>query len=68
MRSLDQLIELLRDFIRRELMPLEAQIDETDEIPARIISQAKEIGLYGYECAAWPNTAAWGFRSVSRCG
>jgi acyl-CoA dehydrogenase len=48
----DQLTELLRDFIRRELMPLEAQIDETDEIPARIISQAKEMGLYGYALPA----------------
>ena len=48
----DQLIELLRDFIRREVMPAEAQIDETDEIPARIISQAKEMGLYGYALPA----------------
>jgi len=44
----DQLIELLRDFIRREVMPAEAQIDETDEIPARIIAAAKDMGLYGY--------------------
>ncbi len=36
----NELIELLRDFIRRELMPAEAGIDETDEIPARLIAQA----------------------------
>jgi len=44
----DQLLDLLRDFIRREVMPAEAGIDESDEIPARLIAQAKEIGLYGY--------------------
>jgi len=43
-----ELIELLRDFIRREVMPAEAGIDETDEIPPRLIAQAKEMGLYGY--------------------
>jgi len=44
----DQLLDLLRGFIRREVMPAEAGIDESDEIPARLIAQAKEIGLYGY--------------------
>jgi acyl-CoA dehydrogenase len=44
----NELIELLRDFIRREVMPAEAGIDETDEIPSRLIAQAKEMGLYGY--------------------
>ena len=44
----DQLLEVLRDFIRNEVMPAEAGIDESDEIPARLIAQAKEMGLYGY--------------------
>jgi acyl-CoA dehydrogenase len=44
----NELIKLLRDFIRREVMPAEAGIDESDEIPARLIAQAKEMGLYGY--------------------
>jgi acyl-CoA dehydrogenase len=44
----DQLVDLLRAFIRREVMPAEAGIDESDEIPARLIAQAKEMGLYGY--------------------
>src|SRR6266702_7079246 len=48
----DQLIEVLRDFIRSEVMPAEAGIDESDEIPARLIAQAKEIGLYGYALPA----------------
>ncbi len=44
----DELVSLLRGFIRREVMPAEAGIDEADEIPARLIKQAKEMGLYGY--------------------
>src|SRR5712672_3013486 len=44
----DELLGLLRAFIRREVMPAEASIDESDEIPARLITQAKEMGLYGY--------------------
>jgi acyl-CoA dehydrogenase len=44
----DQLLDLLRDFVRREVMPAEAGIDSSDEIPARLIAQAKEMGLYGY--------------------
>jgi acyl-CoA dehydrogenase len=44
----DQLLEVLRDFIRHEVMPAEADIDSSDEIPDRLIAQAKEMGLYGY--------------------
>jgi len=44
----DQLLDVLRDFVRYEVMPAEAGIDESDEIPARLIAQAKEMGLYGY--------------------
>ena len=48
MGEFDELIEVLRDFIRSEVMPAEAGIDESDEIPDRLITQAKEMGLYGY--------------------
>jgi len=44
----DQLLDVLRDFVRSEVMPAEAGIDSSDEIPARLIAQAKEMGLYGY--------------------
>ncbi len=43
-----QLLDLLRDFVRREVIPAEAGIDSSDEIPARLIAQAKGMGLYGY--------------------
>ena len=48
----DRLLDLLRAFIRREVMPAEAGIDESDEIPPRLIEQAKEMGLYGYALPA----------------
>jgi acyl-CoA dehydrogenase len=48
----DQLLDLVRGFIRREVVPAEAGIDESDEIPARLIEQAKEMGLYGYALPA----------------
>jgi acyl-CoA dehydrogenase len=48
----DQLLDLLRSFVRREVMPAEAGIDSSDEIPPRLIAQAKEMGLYGYALPA----------------
>ncbi len=48
----DELLSLLRGFVRREVLPAEAGIDETDEIPPRLIAQAKEMGLYGYALPA----------------
>ena len=48
----DELLSLLRAFVRHEVMPAEAGIDESDEIPARLITQAREMGLYGYALPA----------------
>jgi len=48
----DELLDLLRSFIRHEVMPAEAGIDESDEVPAPLIQQAKEMGLYGYAIPA----------------
>ena len=48
----DELLSLLRGFVRREVLPAEAGIDEADEIPDRLIAQAKEMGLYGYALPA----------------
>jgi acyl-CoA dehydrogenase len=38
----------VRRFVRTEVVPLEEQIDETDEVPGRIREQAAELGLYGF--------------------
>ena len=42
----------IRRFVRSEVVPLEAQIDETDEIPERIREQAAELGLFGFALPA----------------
>jgi acyl-CoA dehydrogenase len=47
-----ELLTVVREFVRREVMPAEAAIDESDQIPDRIIAQAKEMGLYGYALPA----------------
>jgi len=46
--ELDEILDGVRRFVRQEVVPLEEQIDEADEIPAGIIEQAKEMGLYGF--------------------
>jgi acyl-CoA dehydrogenase len=53
--SADMFAVMLREvrrFVRNEVVPLEAQIDETDEIPDRIRTQAAELGLYGFALPA----------------
>ncbi|MGH3423723.1 MAG: acyl-CoA dehydrogenase family protein [Nocardioidaceae bacterium] len=50
--ELREILAGVRAFVRERVVPLENQIDETDEIPASIIDQAKQIGLYGYAIPA----------------
>lgn len=50
--SLDQeTFQLLKDsvhrFVRDRLMPAEDQVEENDEVPADIVSDMKELGLFG---------------------
>jgi acyl-CoA dehydrogenase len=37
----------LRDFIRREVVPIEYEIDDEDRIPDTVIKRCKEMGLFG---------------------
>lgn len=46
--ELDEILSAVRRFVRQEVVPLEGQIDETDEFPAGIVSQAKRMGLFGF--------------------
>ncbi|HUO75244.1 MAG TPA: acyl-CoA dehydrogenase family protein [Solirubrobacteraceae bacterium] len=46
------MVREVRRFVRSEVVPLEAQIDESDEIPGRIRAQAAELGLYGFALPA----------------
>ncbi|WP_371667992.1 acyl-CoA dehydrogenase family protein [Streptomyces sp. NBC_00289] len=38
----------VRRFVRERVVPLEAEIDETDEMPADIREAAKKMGLFGF--------------------
>ncbi len=44
---LNALLDTINRFVRERLVPAESIVDETDQIPADIISQMKEMGLFG---------------------
>ena len=45
--TLHQLLETIRRFVRNRLMPLEEQVASTDQIPESVISEMRELGLFG---------------------
>ena len=45
--TLNQFISTLERFVAERLIPLEAQVSEEDLIPAEVIAEMKEIGLFG---------------------
>jgi len=45
--TLDQLLNMLRQFVEGVLIPRENEVAETDEIPADIVQQMRELGLFG---------------------
>jgi acyl-CoA dehydrogenase len=46
--ELNAVLNGVRRFVRQEVVPLEECIDENDEVPARIVDQAKRMGLFGF--------------------
>jgi len=46
--ELEEILGGVRRFVREVVVPLEPQIDDTDEIPAEVVAQAKAMGLYGF--------------------
>ncbi|MDL4816398.1 acyl-CoA dehydrogenase family protein [Actinomadura opuntiae] len=46
--DLEPMLEAVRDFIRRDVIPREAEIDEKDEVPAELRETAKRMGLFGF--------------------
>lgn len=44
---LEQFVAEIRRFVRAELIPAEAQVEEEDHIPERIIEAMKQLGLFG---------------------
>ena len=45
--TLHQLLDTIRRFVRDRLMPLEEQVASTDQIPESVISEMRELGLFG---------------------
>ncbi|MFB4298693.1 acyl-CoA dehydrogenase family protein [Actinomadura sp. NTSP31] len=46
--DLEPMLEAVRDFIRKDVIPREAEIDEKDEVPAELRETAKRMGLFGF--------------------
>ncbi|MFT0546684.1 acyl-CoA dehydrogenase family protein [Allopusillimonas ginsengisoli] len=45
--TLNMLLDSVSRFVREQLVPAEAEVSETDEIPPRLVSQMRELGLFG---------------------
>ena len=45
--TLNALLDAVNRFVRERLVPAEALVAETDEIPADIVREMKELGLFG---------------------
>jgi acyl-CoA dehydrogenase len=43
-----EILATVRAFVRNDVMSLEAEIDETDDIPTHLRKAVKELGLYGF--------------------
>ncbi|MCR9261384.1 MAG: acyl-CoA dehydrogenase family protein [Pseudomonadaceae bacterium] len=45
--TLDQLRQTVRRFVDERLIPLEPQVAESDQMPAEVIQEMRELGLFG---------------------
>ena len=45
--TLQILLDTIRQFVNETLIPRENEVAETDEMPADIVQQMKELGLFG---------------------
>ena len=44
---IDELLDAVRRFLDKRLIPLEAQVDEADEVPPDVVDDMKALGLFG---------------------
>jgi acyl-CoA dehydrogenase len=49
--TFDALIDMVRRFVAERLRPLEAQVEADDAIPAAIVAEMREMGLFGLSIA-----------------
>ncbi|MEM7125295.1 MAG: acyl-CoA dehydrogenase family protein [Chloroflexota bacterium] len=45
--TLDQLITIVKRFVREKLMPMEEYVEEHDKIPPELVEEMKALGLFG---------------------
>ena len=45
--TMNQLLDTVRKFVRNRLVPLEEQVSLEDEIPAEVVQEMRELGLFG---------------------
>ena len=45
--TLEQLLDTVRRFVRERLVPLEADVAANDQVPADLIEEMRELGLFG---------------------
>ncbi|HUG21091.1 MAG TPA: acyl-CoA dehydrogenase family protein [Albitalea sp.] len=45
--TLALLLDSVRRFVREQLVPAERRVDDTDEIPEKIVAGMKQLGLFG---------------------
>ncbi|MDE1173632.1 MAG: acyl-CoA dehydrogenase family protein [Parvibaculaceae bacterium] len=48
----EQLISTIRRFVTERLRPLEEQVSENDEVPADVVQEMKDLGLFGISIPA----------------
>jgi acyl-CoA dehydrogenase len=46
--DLDAVLDAVRAFVRKDVVPLEQQIDERDEVPEQLRQTARDMGLFGF--------------------
>ncbi|MGC8059610.1 acyl-CoA dehydrogenase family protein, partial [Salmonella enterica] len=49
--TFDALIETVRRFVAERLRPLEGAVEEADAIPADIVREMRDMGLFGLSIA-----------------
>ena len=48
---LASLIDGIRRFVRERLLPIEAEVAESDAIPADVVAEMRRLGLFGLTIA-----------------
>ena len=61
----DALIEAVRRFVAERLRPLEAQVEADDAVPAAVIAEMKDMGLFGLSIV--PDYGGLGLSMVEEC-